>query len=138
MLLAEACVVALLGVAIWHLVEQRQAAAGQPLDSPPAPLAPGSPRPLPDLGGLAPDAARAGRPAGVVPTPGLRRDRPFWTGRLSEVNREQRTWEDAQWRLTQSVIAAARAYIESVVVPAVERAEHGRDPPTASPGAGAR
>jgi hypothetical protein len=79
-----------------------------------------------------PDPAAQGSP--VVPKtpkaaerqlPGLNLDTAFWRLRLEELNREQAAFELLEWRIVHSAMDTIHRYVESVVVPAVERAEPG-------------
>src|ERR1700687_2481012 len=59
------------------------------------------------------------------PAPGLNLGIGFWRGRLASLNRDQAEFEALEWKLTHSVMDAARDYLVAVVVPAVGRAEKG-------------
>ncbi len=59
------------------------------------------------------------------PAPGLNLDIGFWRVRLGSLNRDEAAFEALEWRITHSVMEAARNYLETVVLPAVRRAEGG-------------
>ena len=54
--------------------------------------------------------------------PALSFDPAFWSRHLTQVNRDESVWEAVEWRVVQAVEAFARAYVEAVVMPAVENA----------------
>jgi hypothetical protein len=56
--------------------------------------------------------------------PGLNVDSGFWRQRLAQLNREQATLAQLEWRIVHSAMDAARHYVQTVVLPAVQRAEH--------------
>jgi hypothetical protein len=58
------------------------------------------------------------------PPPGLNLGSRFWRQRLIELNRDQALLARLEWRLVHGAMDAARRYFESVVLPAVRRAEH--------------
>ena len=117
MVAAELIVVGGLIVVAWNVV----GSATRPVAAAPVIQAPDSSAdatsPLPDLPFLSP-----GR--GVGPLPGLNMDSAFWRARLTELNREQVAFEALEWRIVHSAEAAAKHYLETVVLPAVQRAEH--------------
>jgi hypothetical protein len=45
---------------------------------------------------------------------------------FAQLNRSQALWEAAEWRIASTAIAAARSYLERVVLPAILKAE--KDP----------
>src|SRR6266849_3212532 len=59
------------------------------------------------------------------PFPGLNLGVGFWRGRLGSLNRDEAAFEALEWRVTHAVMAAAHDYLETVVLPAVRRAERG-------------
>src|SRR5205823_13346558 len=71
---------------------------------------------LPDL----PDAS----PATRGPVPGLNMNSAFWRARLAQLNREQVVLAQLEWRLVHGAMETMKRYIETVVLPAVRRAEH--------------
>jgi hypothetical protein len=119
MVLAEILVVAALVALAWHVVagasskEAASPALAQPAD--------GSVSPSPPS-----DLPQANRPAVAAPLPGLNLDTAFWRQRLDEMNREQVFFEELEWRVVHSAVDAMQRYLETVVVPAVRRAEHAR------------
>jgi len=125
LVVAEALLIAVLGLVTWHVWQQRIApigAAVAPLV--PAPLAgPATPRArLPASPAAAPGtgAPQAG------PTPGVRTDADFLSRELTELNQVEATFENLEWRLTSAVVNAIQGYVNGVVLPSIDRAEHGR------------
>ncbi len=57
------------------------------------------------------------------PLPGLNLDSRFWQTRLAELNREQAILAQLEWRIVHTAMDAMRHYIETVVLPAIQRAE---------------
>ncbi|MFI5282246.1 MAG: hypothetical protein ACHQ0J_03860 [Candidatus Dormibacterales bacterium] len=115
MVLAEVIVVSALVLVAWNVVTAptRTAVQVQPVDTS------GSPSPSPDM--LQPSS-----PAHVAPLPGLNLDTAFWRQRLEDMNRDQVFFEQLEWRVVHSAVNAMQRYLETVVVPAVQRAEHSR------------
>lgn len=120
----EFCALAAFGVLGWHLLGARlgappggAVAAVPPVGPPPAPAA-STPQPAVSLS--IPTPARAG------PTPGLGTSPDFLNRQLHAVNRDESAWEGAEWTILQAGMRFARAYIESVVLPAVRSAQGGR------------
>jgi hypothetical protein len=70
---------------------------------------------LPDLPVLTPGARG--------PLPGLNLDSRFWRTRLAELNRDQALLAQLEWRIVHSAMDAMKRYLETVVLPAVQRAE---------------
>jgi hypothetical protein len=58
------------------------------------------------------------------PLPGLAVDPGFWRERLGQLNADQVLLEQLEWQIVHSAQAAAQRYVETVVLPAVQRAEH--------------
>jgi hypothetical protein len=58
------------------------------------------------------------------PQPGLNTGSGFWRERLVEINRDQAVLARLEWRLVHGAMDAVRRYVETVVLPAVRRAEH--------------
>jgi len=77
--------------------------------------------PPPDVAGLLPKGA----PASPAPRPGLGAGGKFLGGLLSGLNSDQASFEHAEWSALQALSGAIRAYIEGVMLPAVEKAAHG-------------
>jgi hypothetical protein len=116
MVLAECLVLALLAFLVWRLV----AGAAGHASTVSLATAPASPAmaesPLPDL-----PVAEAPAPAG--PPPGLNLGAGFWRERLGDLNRDQVGLEQLEWTIAHAAMATVRRYLESVVVPAIVRAE---------------
>jgi hypothetical protein len=117
MVVVEFIIVGVLAVVAWNVV----APAIRPSFASPMTL-PGdsggaSPSPLPDLPATGPGSPRG-------PLPGLNVDSGFWRQRLAQLNREQATLAQLEWRIVHSAMDAARHYVQTVVLPAVQRAEH--------------
>jgi hypothetical protein len=119
--LAEITVVGVLILVAWHAIAGA-AASGQPGPFT-FPFAPATASPadtaLPAAGVPVADSNTHG------PAPGLNVGIDFWRGRLAILNRDQAEFEALEWRLTHAVMDAARDYVETVVLPAVRRAEGG-------------
>jgi len=117
MVIAECVVVALLILVVWNVVAtaavQRAATApAQAIDSPAAP----SDSPLPEM------SVGAGQ-ARQIQLPGLNVDAGFWRSRLNQLNRDQVFFEQLEWRIVRNAMDAAQAYLETVVLPSITRAE---------------
>lgn len=117
MVLAEFAVVALLMVLAWNLFVSAATQRGGvgPMQVA-GPLAESSSSPQPELPELA-------RPPARVELPGLNLDAGFWRARLGQLNREQVSLEQLEWRIVHGAMDAAKRYLETVVLPAVVRAE---------------
>jgi hypothetical protein len=116
MVVVEVIIVGALAVVAWNVI----ASAMRPSVASPMTL-PGdagavSPSPLPDLPTAAPGSPRG-------PLPGLNVDSGFWQQRLAQLNREQTLLAQLEWRIVHSAMDAARRYVQTVVLPAVQRAE---------------
>lgn len=57
--------------------------------------------------------------------PGLNVDPAFWRDRLAGLNEAEAQFEALEWRIIHSAMDTVRRYVDTVVVPAVERAEKG-------------
>ena len=57
------------------------------------------------------------------PLPGLNLDSRFWRTRLAELNHDQALLAQLEWRIVHSAMDAMKHYIETVVLPAIQRAE---------------
>ena len=117
MVVAEIAVVGALAVVAWNVV----ASASRPVAAAPA-LAPpdanaDASTPLPDLPLLSPQRQQRG------PLPGLNVDPGFWRERLGQLNGDQVDLEQLEWRIVHSAEDAAKLYLETVVLPAIRRAE---------------
>src|SRR5256885_14526125 len=116
MVSAELVVVAFLVVFAWTVV----ANAWRPVVVSPSIQLPGSPTDdssaLPDFPGSS--------PAAHGPAPGLNLNSSFWRARLAQLNRDQVVLAQLEWRLVHGAMDAMKRYVETVVLPAVRRAEH--------------
>lgn len=116
MVLAEMVVVGALLALAWTAIT----GAARPASAAPAPAPqqapPDSASPLPDLQSLSAVPGRG-------PLPGLNVNPLFWRARLEELNRDQVLLSDIEWRLVHAGMAAARDYVETVVLPSIRRAE---------------
>lgn len=115
MVFAELIVVAALIAVAWTIVS----AASRPgLASPVVALPDASSdaaSPLPELPVIAPGSRG--------PLPGLNLDSRFWRARLAQLNYDQAVFVEVEWRLIHSAMDAVRHYLETLVLPAIERAE---------------
>ena len=112
---AEVVVVAALVAVAWQVV----ASAGHPASLPAPVVAPGptdDASPLPELPAFNPVNPRG-------PLPGLNVDPSFWRDRLRHVNEDQAYLEQLEWRIVRSAEDAVQHYLETVVLPAIRRAE---------------
>ena len=119
MVLAEVVVVAAFVGVAWHMV----AGAGHSLVEPPV-LAPSTAAPdgtsAPDV---SPDLINPPEPGTAPLLPGLNVDPAFWRVRLAALNEAEAQVEALEWRIVHSAMDTVGRYVDSVVVPAVERAE---------------
>ena len=115
MVVAEFVVVGALLVLAWNAIgtPARQAVA---LPGIAAPEAAPEDTSLPDLPSATSQASRG-------PLPALNLSPAFWRERLAELNRDQAWAVAIEWRVIHSAMDAARAYVETVVLPAIRRAE---------------
>jgi hypothetical protein len=116
MVAAELAVVAALVVLAWNVV----ASAGRPSIVAPVIQLPAttddtstSLSEVPD-----PTAAQHG------PLPGLNTDAGFWRERLAQLNADQVYLEQLEWRIVRSAEEAVNHYLQTVVLPAIQQAEH--------------
>ena len=117
MVLAECAIVAALLLVAWHLIASPPVISNVPAEVP-APAESG------EAGApVAPAPAGQSKHQAVPLLPGLNFEADFWRMRLAELNRGQAAFEALEWKLVHSAMAAARRYVESVVLPAVTRAE---------------
>lgn len=112
---AEIVVIGALVALAWNVI----ASADRP--APPAvadaPLA--TDYPSPDI----PDIAQINPSPGHGPVPGLAVDPNFWRDRLAQLNGDQAFLEQLEWQVIHSAQDAAERYVETVVLPAIRRAE---------------
>jgi hypothetical protein len=117
MVFAECVVVAVLVLLVWSLVAS--AATQHPADAQfqnaESPAA-SSNTPSPDL----PETARS---KAQPQLPGLNLEAGFWRIRLGQLNRDQVTFEQLEWRIVHSAMDTMQRYLETVVLPAITRAE---------------
>jgi hypothetical protein len=117
MVIAELGVVALLMVLAWNLVVSAATPRGgigpMQVAGPPAQE---SSSPQPEL----PEPAQ---PAARGQLPGLNLGAEFWRARLGQLNRDQISLEHLEWRIVHGAMDAAQRYLETVVLPAIDRAE---------------
>ncbi len=66
----------------------------------------------------------ASQPGPDGPLPGLNRNPGFWRARLAELNRDQAAVARLEWQLVHGATDAIKRYLETVVLPAMRRAEH--------------
>ncbi len=119
MIVAECAVVGALILVAWHTIAGASASsAAAPFFFPPAAASPADTG-LPATGVPVADPNTRG------PAPGLNVGIDFWRQRLTSLNRDEAAFEAMEWNLTHAVMHAARDYLETVVVPAVRRAEGG-------------
>jgi hypothetical protein len=116
MVAAECAVVGALVVVAWNVVvSSTRPVAGSPaLALPDATADAGTP--LPDLPVLSPQRQ-------LGPLPGLNLDSSFWRERLAQLNRDQVDLEQLEWQLVHGAQDVAKHYVETVVLPAIQRAE---------------
>ena len=119
MVAAEILVVGALAVVAWH--ELAGAGGGS------APLIlPASSTPedtsAPDVPA---DALDPPDPSSIPLLPGLNVDPAFWRERLAGLNEAEAQFEALEWRIIHSAMDTVRRYVDTVVVPSVERAERG-------------
>ncbi len=113
---AELIVVAVLVVFAWSVV----ANVSRPVAVSPSIELPGG---AADDSSALPDFPGVG-PALRGPVPGLNLNSTFWRARLAELNRDQVVLAQLEWRLVHGAMDAMKRYVETVVLPAVRRAEH--------------
>ena len=114
---AEILVVGALVVVAWNVVAStsRQVAASPALAPP---MTPTDATP-PSLPGLAAPALKRR----LGPWPGLNVDVAFWRERLAQLNSDQVDLERLEWGIVHGAEDAVKHYLETVVLPAIRRAE---------------
>ena len=55
----------------------------------------------------------------------MRTDSAFVSRQMSELNRVEATFEDLEWRMTKALADGIQSYVERVVLPSIDRSEHG-------------
>ena len=84
----------------------------------------------PDTAGSSADSQLPDLPANAAPKigprPGLNLDSEFWRARLAQLNEDQVYFEQLEWRVVHSALAAAQRYVDRVVIPSLQRAEGAR------------
>jgi hypothetical protein len=119
MVLAEVVVViALVGVA-WRLVAGAAHNQAAPLVLPAVTVSPDDQ----SVPVVSPDLLNPPDTATVPLLPGLNVDPAFWRVRLAALNGAEAQLEALEWRIVHSAMDTIKRYVDSVVVPAVERAE---------------
>jgi hypothetical protein len=119
MVFAEVVVViALIGVA-WHMVAGVASNSSTSLLLPAVTATPADTA-LPDV---SPDVLNPPDTTAVPLLPGLNVDPAFWRVRLAALNGAEAQLEALEWRIVHSAMDTIMRYVDSVVVPAVERAE---------------
>jgi hypothetical protein len=119
MVLVEGAVVGTLILVAWHAIAGASASGSRaPFAFPPAAASPADTA-LPAAGVPVAKAGSRG------PAPGLNLAVDFWRLRLGTLNHDQAEFEALEWKITHTVMDSARDYLETVVLPAVRRAEGG-------------
>jgi hypothetical protein len=124
LLAAEAAILLALAFTGWHLVASRlapppqRAVASLPLSVAPKTIAA---RPHPSAP-AASTAARAPSPRPALLPPGLSTNPAFWQRNLTQLNRDEAAWTAVEAHAAQAVEDFAFAYLQKVVLPAVEAA----------------
>jgi hypothetical protein len=77
-----------------------------------------------DPGSSLPELPVANNPTARGPLPGLAIDPSFWRQRLGNLNGDQVYLEQLEWQIVRSAEDAVNRYLETVVLPAISRAEH--------------
>ena len=120
MVVAEIVVVAALVLTSWYFLAGSRSASDLP-----ALLLPSSSEPVVATASAPPDALSPPQPTSARLLPGLNVDPVFWRARLEALNGAQAQFEELEWRIVHSAMDSMRRYIETVVLPSVERAESG-------------
>ena len=121
MVAAEIIVVAALIAVAWNVV----ASANRPSA---APAVGEAPAPTTDSGSDLPQIPELNLRPAKGPLPGLNLDPEFWRERLGSLNTDQVYLEQLEWRIVRNAELAVNQYLETVVLPAVRRAEHAEAP----------
>ena len=120
MVAAEIVVVAALVVASWYLL-----AGVRPSSDLQALLLPSSTPQADSAASIPPDALVPPQQSAMPLLPGLNVDPAFWQKRLEALNGAQAQFVELEWRVVHSAMDSMRRYIETVVLPSIERAESG-------------
>jgi hypothetical protein len=117
MVIAEVVVISTLVMLAWSAMAAavKPAVASSPLQ-PSTAVDTSTSSPLPDV----PSSTQS---SGRGPAPGLNLDAFFWRDRLDVLNRDQVFFEQLEWKLIHSAMGAAQRYIDTVVLPSIQRAE---------------
>ena len=83
-----------------------------------------APQATDDPGSSVPGLPQPNNRAGRGPLPGLAVDPSFWRERLGNLNVDQVYLEQLEWQVVRSAEDAVNRYLETVVLPAISRAEH--------------
>ena len=121
MVVVEVIVVSALALAAWNFVT----AAARPALAVPVLQATG-PAVEASSSGL-PVIPTVRRPRQPAPLPGLNLNSGFWRARLAQLNRDQAAFEQLEWRVVRAATDAAQRYLETVVLPSIQRAEQDKD-----------
>ena len=117
--MAEVGVVIALVAVSWHLLATVSGSGSPDL------LVPGA-SPASDVAAtIPPDALAPPVPSAIPMLPGLNVDPAFWRRRLAALNEAEAEFEALEWRLVHSALDSMQRYLETVVLPSVERAEAG-------------
>jgi hypothetical protein len=120
MVAAEVVVVVALVAVSWHLLAT---SSGGP--DGPALLLPSSSPPSDVAASIPPDALAPPKPTAPPLLPGLNVDPAFWRQRLTALNQAEAQFEALEWRLVHAAMDSMQRYLETVVLPSIERAESG-------------
>jgi hypothetical protein len=83
-----------------------------------------APQATDDPGSSLPPLPVVNNPTARGPLPGLALDPSFWRQRLGNLNGDQVYLEQLEWQIVRSAEDAVNRYLETVVLPAISRAEH--------------
>ena len=114
---AEMVVVSAIVVVAWNVVASANRSA------PPVAIA-GEPQATGDPSTDLPAVPQLNNPASRGPLPGLAVDPNFWRQRLGNLNADQVYLEQLEWQIVRSAEDWVNRYLETVVLPAIARAEH--------------
>ena len=114
---AEMVVVGAIVVVAWNVVASANRSA------PPVAIS-GEPQATDDPSSDLPAVPQLNNPAARGPLPGLAVDPSFWRQRLGNLNADQVYLEQLEWRIVSSAEDWVNRYLETVVLPAIARAEH--------------